>query len=451
MKKQQLLKKSFLLTLCLYSALLFSNAQAGVLRLTDYSYVAIMQTLYNGPKEGSPYLAADDFLFGEEFEYWVVLDESEDTHDDAVHCKAVNNLVSKWTQCIIKKITELDIPENEYQLTESTIRKSIPLSLLRSFSRDENILTVKIGNWHCKIHPDFWEDKGPGGSHAMLEISASPYKFNQTFTVAGRKFTAYEMIDIFIINITQSLSGELIPASGHKHLDITSSLCGNTELIFRLLIDIENNSWLSQALGTEKDSLSSFRYVSQGEQSDLKQLNLECFINFFNDNIKSLQHFPSPSKSEETFQNHVYTIINDFKYPWKIHFQCYDWCEGFADAAKERFIPADIRFYNIQKKEGHQRALEGKIVDHPDGTLEFRFFDTARSGNEARLINQLLVKWIQHIHKNQRQKEPVSYLPYNPLQACPYSYLTVKEKFNTFITMLGLNPDEYQVIFRMKE
>ena len=451
MKKQQLLKKSFLLTLCLYSALLFSNAQAGVLRLTDYSYVAIMQTLYNGPKEGSPYLAADDFLFGEEFEYWVILDKNEDTHDIKVHFKAVNNLVNKWEQRIIEKVTELKIPENEYQLTKSTKKQPTRIgSGLRP--PDENILTVKIGNWYCKIHPDFWIENGPGGSHAMLEISASPYKFDQTFIVAGREFTAYKMIDTFISDIFQSFSAELIPASGHKHLDITSSLCGNTELIFRLLLDIENKAWLSQALGTEKDSLSSFRYVSQGKKSDLKQDNLMHFTFHFNDYIQSLQHFSSSIDPEDTFQNHVYSITRDFKCSWKAYFQhLVLYGEGFMPCVNERFFPVDLRFYRKKNSEGHQRALEGKIVDHPDGTLEFRFFDTARSGHEARLINQLLVKWIQHIHKNQLQKQPVSYLPYNPLQECPYSYLTVKEKFNTFITMLGLNPDEYQVIFRMKE
>ena len=414
-------------------------------------------------------LDSSRFLFGEEFEYWVLDDQITNTpQSPEANYQAANKLVHEWKKKLKLHLAKMNIPETEYELEVEPV-------FIRLFFPFKAELHIRIGNWKCKVFPDFWFQKGLGGGYALLEVTPAPYQLNQRYTVGDKVYSSYEMMDHFITEIASELQTEnrLTPSSGHKHIDTTGPFSGNLQLLFRFLLDIENKSWLSQAFATGHDSRDSFYYISQGQDSPGKQENIILFADLFNQQMikkqsainyfarfwRLLLSYHNDTDSEASLAHQekrdFYQELTMFKELWKANFQGYqdiDWTFNLTNPA--RFVPAELRFYRdngaTDYNSDYQRALSGEVINHPSGTLELRFFNTARSGHEARLINQMLVAWIKKLHADQLAFRQVNYVAYDPAGTDKYSQQQVLGMFNAFIYSLGLKPEDYSLLFRAR-
>ncbi len=118
------------------------------------------------------------------------------------------------------------------------------------------------------------------------------------------------------------------------------------------------------------------------------------------------------------------------------------WESLFHDGHK----PANMKFGQLKTKLENNSVERGEIIARPRGTLELRFLPTARTGNEARLINQMILSWFTQQHQNQQIGKAISYHPHDP-EKSPSGYTPYKQ-FADFIQSLGLNITEYAVFSR---
>ena len=370
-------------------------------------------------KEHFPYTPAfrpDRFLFGEEYEYWLY------PPDDNTPVSYSHLQVEIWKDKLEKKLNAMNIPASAYQL--SMIQKTNAHGMITTG------LEANIGNWQTFVFIDNWSylsDTPDEYTRFMLEVNASPYKEGQHFQVNNKEYSVYDLMQWFITDIADEM--ELGYASGHKHLDLENSIGSNLELLFRLLVDVENKAWLANVFGCEHDSGmsgQSFIYIAQADNAPAITPQLHRMLTDFNEKMLDSAF----SKSEE-----FYPALQRFDSFWE---------DYFSSGGR---VPAGIRIRPAgEEPASNEDAMSGKVVTSPvSGTLEFRFLPTAQTGNEARLINQLLTKWIGKLRQDQLERKPVFYKRYDPLKpgTLPPSY-----RFNRFLTTLGLSPKEYQIFLR---
>ena len=80
--------------------------------------------------------------------------------------------------------------------------------------------------------------------------------------------------------------------SGHKHIDIKHAITNNPELLFRFLIDVENESFLTKALGREYACKEYFPYLFMNDTADLWKMLIDSSVELINKKItceKTLQ------------------------------------------------------------------------------------------------------------------------------------------------------------------
>lgn len=380
--------------------------------------------LSNNPSQAySPVLKPETFLFGEEFEYWIDLPiQSEEPLDP-------NSLITVWEKHLRAKLDRLGFPPESYSI--KTIYQDDFIDVL---------LHITIGNWESKVFIDTWDEVGYLGpkSYHLLEVHASPYRLDQTFTIEGDDYSVYDLIDWFITDIASELG--LRFSSGHKHLDIQESFGNNIELFFRQLVDVENKAWLPEVFGCQQDSgmdIKSFVYVTQLPWKTRPARKLHRHVSAYNKLI-ALGYNPKHSNYPDNYHS--------FRNFWST-FTAHLYFDSNVDSINLIDFPANLRLGLLGKVGSNEKAKSGKIVETPtSGTMELRFLPTAQSGAEARLINQMLTQWIRWNFIQQGMRLPIKYTPYDPLQGKPPAELL--ELYDNFISELGLKPEEYRTLYR---
>ncbi|WP_194842597.1 hypothetical protein [Endozoicomonas sp. OPT23] len=415
-------------------------------------------------KSLSPTFNPDQFLFGEEFEYWI------EPIDGVYQYEYPHAILKAWKKKLEQKLQHLNIPKDAYSLeirkgiyfparsdngglTHSEMKGVISnllsqdeieqLEAIDAAEDDEDedepktpnhrqpndmfveTLFIQIGNWSSRVFIDSWTThlKTENLEYDLLEVHASPYRLNQSFQVNNKDYSVYDLITLFITDIASDISG-LKYASGHKHLDLKNSVGSNVELLFRMLVDIENKAWISQLFGCSQDSGTgeSFVYISQADQ--ITQDNFRKTIERFNQLI---------SQGYSAQPNDLFYSYTRFALMWT---------ELFHKDHK----PANMKFGHLKSRLMDDSVERGEIIARPKGTLELRFLPTAQTGQEARLINQMLVNWFQVQYNDQQQSRQIRYKPNDPQK--PVSRQFLKQRFYRFLQALELPLMEYEVFSR---
>lgn len=368
----------------------------------------------------SPVLNVDDFLFGEEYEYWV--DLPVNTNDPL----NPQSLLNAWKERLKEKLIRLGFLPESYSL-----------ELFPPMDSKPPYLSIQLGNWESRVFIDSWsESDGIKTQHyTLLEVHASPYRHNQNFIIEDNPYSVYKLIDWFITDIADELG--LRYASGHKHVDIQESFGNNLELFFRHKVDIQDKAWLPEVFGCQHDSgmmVKSFVYLSQLPRSSYSLKRLNQAILAYN-KLTRQGYKPKPSLYPDNF--------NDFTAFWHVFL-----IESIPNNSYDvPNFPANIRIGDAGSVPTNEEAKAGKIVTAPtSGTLEYRFLPTAHSGYETMLINQLLMKWVQFNFAQQMQGLPVTFSAYDPLEGKPSEELL--KLYDNFILNLGLRPEDYRTFYR---
>ena len=337
----------------------------------------------------------DDFLFGEEFESRK-LDTPIELHGSE-RADHFDKALRSWrkelkSNCYRHSIKDYDISEE------------------KSPSGDVIKLKCRIGEWKTTIFPDL-------GYVPILELTASPYALNQTFKIEGRKCTAYECFDRFIHPIIRDTGYQRI--SGHKHMDIRHSLQGNKELLFRLLVDFENNPWLLNIINRAPLGMDLGNDIDPYliEKGDMQRKKLETMVEAVN---KKLGEGPE----RRTYNG--FDSICEFK---DFLFSLGLWDEKYCTSNL-------MHIHNIDSD-------DPAIDTEPSSTVEFRMFHCPASGEESRLINELLIKRIQYLAKCQTENRPITYEARKPDD---FSHEESVEAFLRYIEETGEPAAKYRTL-----
>lgn len=355
-------------------------------------------------------IAPEKFMFGEEFEYWAPKITARSSW------WVVNDLLISWEKGLRNRVRMLNIPDTELSINRREWYKDHPHVEMRGVC---DKITVIIGNWHCKGFRDSWNGQG------LLEFNTSPYRLDQTFQVNAKTYTPYELFDLFIFSICSEMNLE--PSSGHKHVDFSESVGGNTEFLFRLLVDVEDKAWLCSAFNMELYSSTSTKFVAQSQDADKREQELKKVISLYNSLLAE-----GYIHEKEDFHTSLHKLISFWT---------------FVTGSEGVYVPV----YLPRPKPGkdNAKAKRGEIVNSPTNvTAEFRFFNTPRNGAEVRLLNIFLSEWLKQINKKQLDKANVKYTSYNPDK--PQEKERIVEIMECFCNQeLGLPIDYYKQILRI--
>ena len=220
---------------------------------------------------------------------------------------------------------------------------------------------MTIGNWECKVF----------GDEENLEVIVTPYQPDQVFIIDGKPYTPYQCFDYFIHNVAKDLS--LKGVSGHRHMDIRHCLGGDKELLFRLMLDMEHQSWLPRAFSREEQS-KFFKYALQ--HADVQKEKVCSMVRTVNSN---------PKKSQASHQPGSFSDLCELKNLLSCMFL---W---------DHYGPCSMRHV---EEEDHPPSIRAV----PTSTVELRFLPCAKNGEESRLISELLIKRVEYLRKCRQKK-----------------------------------------------
>ncbi|RLV60370.1 hypothetical protein D5018_07575 [Parashewanella curva] len=333
---------------------------------------------------------------GEEFEYYPPNRQSKRMMDFQ---KLM--LLNQWRDTIKSKLLSLNIP-----LTHCT------------FDLDEKSQTLnyQIGSWHAKLFFDGWLN------YTLPEVNVSPYRIGETVKIGDIEMSMSAMLSTFITDLARQFG--LRASSGHKHIDLSQAAGYNPEFLFRLLVDVENNAWLTQCFDTAEYTHKTKKYLIQEPDSNIAEF--QGLLTVFNELLKAGYR----RKSKGDFADNAIVL------------QLLDLAWGVAPN-DDKYRPLKIPVNLGQKyKQQIAAAEQGLVVSHPNSTIEFRIFNCARNGQEAIKISKLISAWISKIAQEQKQTTPIHYRPINP--KVPIEQAKLKLMFDDFIKSLGLEPEEYR-------
>ena len=263
-------------------------------------------------------------------------------------------------------------------------------------------LEIRIGNWHCRVYEDY----------GVLEVNTSPYHLNEVFTIQGSTVAVYHCFNVFILDIAKSL--RLPTRSGHKHIGIENALYGNGEILLRLLLDVEKRSWLPRLFMRERRADSNFTYMRNCFNRETCLFVLNALITSFN---QQLQICPD-RKINESFHS----------------------IKALAEALimrgvwSQKMIPLNLLNLSAMAPE---QASEG--VREARTTIEFRFPQAPRTGEEAQRINELLIAWLQLMEQHQHDNKPLKLELGDPMDYAENKNDEVERLFCDFVKELGLD------------
>ncbi len=352
-------------------------------------------------------LRANKIINGDEFEYWAGGESDQNKN------KRIVQLLEQLDAHARMEAERLNVIQKDF----TTTMDCYPDDYEREYDRGKPRLKIRFGAWECVAHRDCWLGE------PLFEINASPYKIDEHYTVNGKRFSVYDIYELFITSFARKAG--LQPSSGHKHIDIHESVGGNPEYLFRLLVSAEQSSFLSLVFKTEEYSDSSNQYVCQSAESPCKIRALKTMVNSFNEFLS----LGFTGKSGDHF-----SINECFRHFWSGLFSC----------TTSKYAPIGMRELTPL---GMKREAELGKPCLPRNTLEFRFFNCCRNGEEVKKINIFLDAWLKHIDLTQKERTYVEeYLPCDPKSKTMEESI-LKEKFRSFLICIGLEPSNFYELF----
>ncbi|MBO9484480.1 hypothetical protein [Salinisphaera sp. G21_0] len=325
----------------------------------------------------------DLIRFGEEFEFSFESVSGKKYSPDL--------LITKWSKHISFIMSSMNIPESEFSIT------------IKNGNQDKE-LYFTFGDWNCKFYPDY----------DVFEVNCSPYTIEQVFTCNGATYTAYELFDIFILAPAELFL--LKGISGHKHIDIRNSISNNPELLFRFLLSVENERFLVKALDRESQCEQYFPYLSMCNYAPQWKSLLDHTIQLINKELAA---------GNTTQPMGFYTYAYAFQQLWEL---------------KHIYCPAKIRL-----APQHASSNSDTRICKPDGTLELRFWHGARTGQEARKINEIILAWMNTLSQKQKNKIPL-FLKLDDVEDIDSN--RIEMLFDNFCNNIGLQPENYRGLIR---
>nr|MDT0252409.1 hypothetical protein [Endozoicomonas sp.] len=279
----------------------------------------------------------------------------------------------------------------------------------QDIKNEKCLLFVDTGNWQFKAFRD----------DVNLEFTVTPYQCYQKFKVfmngEEELYDSYKLFDEFIASPVKELG--FTGVSGHKHLDIRgSSLDGNVELLFRIIVDMENNPWLPKAFN-RLGSLEYFSYV-QGNKEHFQLL--QTMIKAVNARLESGGYNPRFGNYSDMVK--LANFMNKLGLNTK-----YSACALHHLKNSEYTVNINIS---------------------PTSTIEFRQFHCPRNGDESRLVNELLTERIEYLMDCQQRREPIAYEPVDP-KTYEGKDTEVIRLFAEYVKECGNKPEYFKPLLRI--
>ena len=324
-------------------------------------------------------MSTDLLTFGEEFEFLT-------SQGQEFSKEEVDRTLKQWRDDLVKILGDNSIQDYSIEPSQAS-------------------LDIRIGNWFYKIYDDY----------NVLEVNTSPYRLDQIFTIHKLSLTAYQCFDNFVLDIAKGM--HLCVRSGHKHIGIDKALYGNSEILLRLLIDVEKRAWLPRVFLREKRSENNFCYAKQSLK--YPTFVLKALVAAFN---QQLQTNPA-RKIDENFDSFInLTCVLDEIGLWQ-----------------GKIIPLNLQHLSASAPE---HECEG--VRKARTTIEFRFPQTPRTGEEAKRLNQLFAAWLQLMERHQHHNTPLALELNDPMSYAEGKDDEVISLFHDFVQELGLEWDTFR-------
>ena len=338
--------------------------------LAQYAWLEIakpvLSTMFQNPlgsqlseagldESSMPPLDVNELTYGEEFEFYL-------KNDGLGVEEEFKDILKQWTALTEEVLKKKQITDYEIMLFDPP---------------EESELQLRVGHWHGKIFLDGID---------VLEVNTSPYYLNGRLTPqqensgqekSGSIEDVYQLFDLIIFGVVEKIG--LKPRSGHKHVDISRALHGNAEVLFRLLVDVEARAWLPRLQGREARSKDVFLYLKQEPASMSRTMSF--LVEQFN-----RQLVIAPERRKKA---------------------CYDDTVRLKEALKDLGLLNKNKPLNLLHLKPTELAAPGSDVSVPSTTIEFRFPQAARSGEEAKAMNKMLCAWLQLMERDQRDNKPL--------------------------------------------
>ncbi len=268
-------------------------------------------------------------------------------------------------------------------------------------------LGVRISNWHYTAHMDA----------GVLEVNTSPYHLNQFYKINGESVSVYHCFDVFIFAIARSL--RLPTCSGHKHIGLDKALYGNGEIILRLLLDVERRAWFPRLFLREQKAEDYFCYIRNHPRKEPHIFVLNAFVMAFN---KQLQISPERKINESFCSIKELSTALTMRGVWS-----------------DKYVPLNLLHLSANVAE-----QESERVRKARTTIEFRFPQAPRSGEEAKRINELFTAWLQLMEQHQHDNKPLQLELGDPMDYAENKDDEVERLFCDFVKELGLDWDTFK-------
>ncbi|RYV03124.1 hypothetical protein SOPP22_06060 [Shewanella sp. OPT22] len=287
----------------------------------------------------------DTIRFGEEVEY--ILGSTMDT-------------VGKGKQKVKKEVKVLGD-----ELEKTIIASNLPHERINSELNETS--SFKIGNWSIKVFTD----------SPCLECHCTPYQFEQTFAVNSteqhKQSSTYDLLDKTIFSLAND--HQLVPESGHKHIDIYNVMSGNPELCLRFITLFLKANYLTVVLNRQ-DREEYFQYP-KGQVRE-KFLALGYTIN----KLRAEGYRPK--------QGEFGTLV-----PMIDMLKIYGLINTKNSAVNLNHI-------------NHAKPYSKSIDTVPNTTLELRVFHCPASGKEVMIINKFCIGLIKLAWQELLDNEPIT-------------------------------------------
>ena len=338
------------------------------------------------PVHISPTSLEENVTFGEELEYFIPKTGDKVTETDLLA------LMREWHGHL----------ENILEKNNITPDQVTGLEAL-DYTKE---LFVKVGDWSCVVFRD----------GDAVEVNSTPNTLNQRFTITmngeKRQLTSYECYDLFVHPIVQKM--KLQRFSGHKHFD-ARPLHGNSALLCRFVVDMEENSWLARAIGRD-DQAKFFPHTSEIDATFSQQFPV--MIKAFNEQL---------ARSGDTPHSSDFAHIHE--------------------------LQSLMLFLGLFQKNSscslhHIKEAEhtAELITSPTSTVELRQFHCPKSGRESELINKLILGRLNYLLKCQTNNKPLPTELPTPGEYEQCSEEVIARKAIQYIRECGLEPADYEEV-----
>ncbi len=365
------------------------------LLFTSCSPQASMKSCDEGPitLDGKNLFSKENLRIGEELEYWICDSDKTSSRSLKISDSDAKHILRRWRIRTIRLLREMNVKFE---------RPSIDYNELN--------LDYSIGSWQAKVFRDF----------DVIEIITTPYKMNEQFVLETNNETVrwdfYKMSDAFIHPIAKAL--EFKGCSGHKHIDLIPAFNGNPELLFRVIIDTENTTWLPRALGREAKT-GFFPYVVQDE---LKYKRLCSMVAGVNKYLVSGNGLPRLGKFANILKLKEFLDVFDMN---------------------QKLSPCALHHL----RDAHHTS---DINITPSSTMELRVLNCPDSGENSLLLNNFLIARFEYLVGCQKRREPLTYKPVHPYFYRNDRDKEVVEAFAQYIGEMGREPIEFMTLLKIQ-